>query len=794
MNIDIILSFTANILLLLGLAVAYSVFPLNTKIGTIGRGLIMGLLVSIIGITIMSTPYELAPGIIFDARAVAISVSGMFIGLIPTVIAATIMSLYRLYIGGAGAFVGVAWIIFAAVIGLLWRKFRLKNTRFEKTKITGMELYLVSLFVQIVMVLLLLFLPAENRSQVIKEVSFILITIYPLGGLFISQFMLMQRLRYFKNYKTIESEVQYRGLFQMSNTMMFLLESETGQIIDANEATLKKYGYSHDEMTKLNIKDINTLPNEEVQAELDKARNDETNYFEFKHILKNGDIMEVEVHSGPLEINGKQFVLTSVFDITELIKKERKYRDVDEKLKATLLSVGEGIIVTDKYYRITLINEKALDILSSKLDPTGRKIFDVFKIHSIDKNNTFKKIFKSCIDNKTSFKSDDTFKLNQEDQEKDISIDFNISPINFEEDENHGAILVIRDVTVEKADKDQIRFISHHDYLTSLYNRLFFEEQLNRLNTSRQLPLTIIMGDVNGLKLLNDTFSHFEGDSLLIEVGKIMKKATRAEDIVARWGGDEFAILLPQTSYDDAMIVYKRIKDLCDKSMYKPITPSISLGCATKINDSEDIFEILKMAEERMYREKLQEGSSMRNSLITSLENTLLEKNNEPLEHTDEKIDLASRFAVELELDQDNSNTLILLAKLHDIGKISIDNKILRKPKALDEKEWIKIRQHTEVGSRIVKSIPELQHLSEGILYHHEHYDGTGYPSKLVGNKIPFLARVITIVDAYEVMINGRVYQKAIKHAEAIKELQKKAGFQFDPNLVEKFINIFKEH
>jgi diguanylate cyclase (GGDEF)-like protein/PAS domain S-box-containing protein len=791
MNIEIILSFTANILLLLGLAVVYSLFPQKTKIGNTGRGILMGLLIAVIGITIMSTPYEISPGIIFDARAVAISITAMFIGIIPTVIAGAFMIAYRLYIGGSGAAVGVAWIVLAAVIGLLWRNFRLKNSRFEKYKITWVELYLVSLLVHIVMISLLLFLPVENRSYVIKEVSFILITIYPLGGLIISQFMLTQRLRYFKIYKTIESETQYRGLFQMSKTMMFLINSETGQIIDANYATLKKYGYTLEEIKYLHIKDINTLSDEESQEMLEKAGREERNYFELQHVLKNRDIINVEVHSGPVELNGEHFILTSVYDVTELMKNEKKYRDVDEKFKATLLSVGEGIIVTDKSSRITLINEKAKDILNEKIDPTGRKIFDVIKIQSASQNYSFKDIFKNCLENIVSFKSDDTFKLIREDQSENSSIDFNISPINFEKDENHGAILVIRDVTLERADKDQIRFISHHDFLTSLYNRLFFEEQLARLNTSRQLPLTIIIGDVNGLKLLNDTFGHLEGDNLLIEVGKIMRKATRSEDIVARWGGDEFAILLPQTSFDDAMSVYKRIKDLCEKSMFKPISPSISLGCATKTNATEDIFEILKTAEELMYREKLKEGSNMRNSLISSLLSTLLVKNNESIKNTNIKIELSSKFAKKLELDQDNSNRLALLARLHDIGKISIKNDILRKPEKLNEEEKDKVSQHPEVGSRIVKSIPELQHLSEDILHHHEHYDGTGYPSNLIGKNIPLLARVISIIDAYEIMINGRVYREAISHKETILELQKKSGKQFDPDLLAKFISIF---
>ncbi len=794
MNFDIILSFSANILLLLGLAVIYSIFPFTTKTRSISKTILIGFLVTLIGVIIMSTPFELAPGIMFDARSVAISTTAMFIGFIPTIIAGLFMSLYRIYIGGQGALTGVLWIISSGVIGLLWRKYRLKNPKFENIKITWIELYLFSLLIQFVMVVLMLTLPDEVRASTLRATSFYLIAIYPLGGLLISQFMLIQRQRYFQHIKTINSEVQYRNLFHKSKAIMFLLDAETGEIYDVNETAIEKYGYTLEEFRNLNIKDINTLPNDEVQAEIDKARIDKKSFFKFKHILKDNSIIDVEVHSGPIELNGKQFLLTSLFDVTDKVEKERLYKDVDEKLKATLLSVGEGIVATDKSSRITLINDRALKILGGAKNPTRRKIYDVFRIYSGSKEISFKQIFNNCVKNKVSFKSGDAFSLIKNYEDTEIFVDFTISPINYEEGVNHGAILVIRDVTLEKASKTEIKYISHHDFLTKLYNRFYFEEQLKRLDTKRQLPLTLILGDVNGLKLLNDTFSHLEGDNLLIEIAKIFKKATRAEDIVARWGGDEFVILLPQTSYLDSQRIYSRVKDLCNKSMYSPITPSISLGIATKIDEKEDIYNILKTAEERMYKEKLQEGRTMRENLIDSLENTLLSKSNEKKEHNENMIKLSEKFAIKLSLDNDSTKTLTLLARFHDIGKIAIDKEILVNPEELNESDWEKIKTHPEVGSRIVKSIPELQHLEDGILFHHEHFDGTGYPYKLKGIDIPLLSRAIAIIDAYEVMTSGRVYRPAISHKNAILELQKQAGIQFDPNLVSLFISMFEEH
>lgn len=791
MELEILTAFLANILLMLGIAVVYSIFPIDSKMNEFLKRIIMGFLIGFIGITIMSTPFELAPGIVFDARAVVISITGMFIGLIPTLIAGLFMVLYRIYIGGPGAFTGVLWVIVAGAMGLLWRQFRLKNPKMDKYKITWIELYLYSLFVQIVMIILLLTLPSNLRMDVLNQVAFPLITIYPLGSLLIAQFMLVQRNRYFQQIKTTESEIQYRNLFQKSKTIMFLIDPDTGLIHDANETAVYIYGYTLEEFKTLSIKDINTLPPEEVQIEIDKALDEQKNLFQFKHELKNGEIIDVEVHSGPMELRDKTYLLTSVFDITSRIEQERQFKDVDEKLKATLLSVGEGIIVTDEFGRISMVNTRAKKLLGEEKNLTKKKIYNVCRIYSNSSPIQFKELFLNCIENKEYFKSDGTYSLITNNNDTEIFVEFTISPIDYEQGVNHGAILVLRDTTIERANQDEIRFISSHDYLTSLYNRFYFEEQLKRLDTKRQLPLTLILGDLNGLKLLNDTFSHLEGDNLLIEVGNILKKATRSEDIVARWGGDEFVILLPQTSYDDAQKVYQRIKDLCQKSMYRPITPSISLGCATKLQTEEDIYEILKTAEERMYHEKLHEGKSMRNNLIIALENTLLEKSNESEEHKKNMINLAEKFSLKLKFNQDDSNTMSLLARLHDIGKIAISEEILRKPDKLNEEEWESIRTHPEVGRRIVKSIPELQHLTEGIYYHHEHYDGTGYPEKLKKDEIPLFAKMIAILDAYEVMTSGRIYQPIISHNDAINELKKKSGKQFDPKLIDEFISIF---
>lgn len=784
--VTITIAFLSNTLLLMGISVVYSIFPNSLNIKSTMRKITMGMVVGLIGISIMSNHYELAPGLVFDARAVAMLMTGMFLGTIPALIAAIFMVGFRIFIGGEGVYVGIMWIIVSGGLGLLWRHLRLKGELLKDKKITWYELYFYGLFVQIIMVLLLFFLP--DPSPVISQVTIPILIIYPIGSLIISLFMLTQRYRFFQNQKTLESEIQYRNIFNDSLAMLFLIDPETGKIADINDAAARKYGYTKEEMLEMRAHDLSTRTEEEVTEALRISYETEMGYFQVLHRRKDGSLFDVEVHSGPTTINGVKYIYSTVIDVTSLQETKRQFLDADEKLRATFQSVGEGLVVTDEFGNISIINQKAKDLLEIDEDVKGKKIYIIFRIHSTKNDTPFMELIRNALRKNETYKSDNSFALISYNKNKEKFVDFTVSPISMDDNLNHGAILSIRDITIEKKRQEEIRYISQHDYLTGLHNRYFFEEEMRRLDTKRQQPITVVLGDVNGLKLVNDTFTHLEGDNLLIEIASIFKKAVRQEDIVARWGGDEFVILLPQTSEQDATRVYDRIKDLCRKSRYTTIMPSISIGLATKTDSDQDIFETLKMAEARMYREKLTEGKSMRSNLVSTLEKTLVEKSYETEEHGKNMKELASSFGEFLGLSKDQVHSLTLLARLHDIGKISVNNEILNKLEPLTDEDWEQIRIHPETGSRIVQAIPELKHMMDPILHHHERWDGTGYPHNLKAEKIPFLSRIIALIDSYEVMTSGRVYKDSISLLEAITEIENCKGKQFDPELADKFI------
>ena len=352
---------------------------------------------------------------------------------------------------------------------------------------------------------------------------------------------------------------------------------------------------------------------------------------------------------------------------------------------------------------------------------------------------------------------------------------------------------IVRDITEKKKTEEKLKYLSFHDKLTCLYNRAYFESELDRLNTKRQLPISMIICDLNSLKLVNDAFGHEEGDKLLKRVANMIKIFFRAEDIIARWGGDEFSIILPKTQRNTAEKILNRMRKKCSNTIKDKIPLSISTGLATKEKPSQNIQSVIREAEDNMYRNKLLERDSITHSLISSLETSLFEKSHETRKHTDRLNKLAIKLGRVSNLAESELDKLSLLSTLHDIGKVAIPEEILVKKGKLTNKEWKLLKRHPVIGSNICESSPLLVHIANSILCHHEWWDGNGYPRGIKGDDIPIISRIIAIVDAYDVMTHDRAYSKAITKDKAIEELKRCSGTQFDPRLVEKFAKIVSD-
>ncbi|MBF8435527.1 diguanylate cyclase [Halanaerobiaceae bacterium Z-7014] len=357
-----------------------------------------------------------------------------------------------------------------------------------------------------------------------------------------------------------------------------------------------------------------------------------------------------------------------------------------------------------------------------------------------------------------------------------------------------AASIVASAIKRVKTEKELIHQ-TFHDQLTGLYNRTFFEEESKRLNVERQLPIGLIIADVNGLKLINDTFGHEKGDELLKKVAEIFQNTCREEDIITRWGGDEFLILLPQTGEKEAREICDRIRKNCSKANDLEIPISIALGHSIKEDLDDDIYSSIDEADEVMYKNKLVESRSVKGNVLKALLNTLRSKCHETEEHAWRLQKMSRKMGEKMDLPSTELDRLFLLVTMHDIGKASISEEILVKTGELNKEELEIMKKHPERGYHIASATDEFSHVANEILHHHEWWDGTGYPDRLKGEKIPLLSRITAIVDAYDAMTNSRPYNKGqLKtHQEAIAEIKEYAGSQFDPELVELFLELYED-
>lgn len=349
---------------------------------------------------------------------------------------------------------------------------------------------------------------------------------------------------------------------------------------------------------------------------------------------------------------------------------------------------------------------------------------------------------------------------------------------------------VMEDITSRVKAEKKLLHLSYHDSLTGLYNRAFLEEKEECF--AQVADLSVIIGDVNGLKLVNDAFGHQEGDRYLVRIAGILLKAVGEDGMVVRWGGDEFAIILPNSLPERAIEVMQAIRESCRQEARGTVMPSLALGMATRRGLNERLEEVANRAEDRMYRQKLMESSSVRSGILASLTNTLREKSLETEGHAERTRDLAIRLGKRLGLPESRLVALSLMATLHDIGKIASPDNILTKPGTLTAEEREIVEKHPEVGYRIIRALPELAPIAEAILSHHEWWDGSGYPRGLEGEAIPLTARIIALVDAYDAMTHAHPPKSGMTKEQAIKQLRRSAGSQFDPYLVEAFVNMIE--
>ena len=581
---------------------------------------------------------------------------------------------------------------------------------------------------------------------------------------------------------------RFQAMFDANSAPMLIVDPETQLIVDANPAALSYFFRDPEkDSVQKHVTDICMLSAEEIQTIYQHVLQGNRGGYQTKFRDKNDETRVMEVFLTPIPFQNKTCLFSILIDRTEGEEFREQLQKERDLLHITLSSIGDGVVTTDHQGRITYMNRVSEQITGWEEDEVQGKLFsEAFRLE----NKTTGQILDNPVDHvlntgRPAGLADNTVMINR--QGDLVPIADSAAPIRDKEGTVYGVVMVFRDVSAEKEQEEEILYLSYHDALTGLYNRRYAEEEIQRLDTQGQLPLAVIMGDVNGLKITNDIFGHSAGDDLLKAVAGTIQDCCRPEDVVARWGGDEFLILLPRTELTDAQNLIGKIKETLAQKKSGELPLSLSLGCGVKASETEDIRQALSFAEERMYQTKVAESTAHQKRIIR----IMLSMRPETRGHSERLRRYCLRMGQALGFSQKELDNIAVFAELHDIGKVAIPREVLLKTSPLTPEDWEEIKHHSTIGYRIALSEPEFFPVAESILSHHEHWDGKGYPRGIGGTDIPRAARILAVADAYDSMTNNQIFRKAMDKAAALQELQRCAGTQFDPELVDLFVRLF---
>jgi len=506
------------------------------------------------------------------------------------------------------------------------------------------------------------------------------------------------------------------------------------------------------------------------------------------HLMKNQDEEPIGFHGVARDVSERKKSEKA------LEERERKYRLLADNIGDV---VWTALIQNDGSLLCNYISPSVSNVLGYSPEEIVNGYIDLNKSFPRDSFDKLHSIMKQILESEENGIVDDSPKrIEVEHFCKNGSLIWVEIIITLLRDENGhliGVQGVTRDIHERKLMEQKLRELTQFDSLTGLYNRAVFEDEMDRLQKQFLYPVGIVICDVDGLKWVNDTLGHHVGDNLIREAANILKSCFRKNDIIARIGGDEFAVLIPEADEEDVEYIRTRLHEAVKQhNLSNPTTPlSLSIGCA--VNKQKTIRKLFKDADNDMYEEKLYNSQSTRSSVIKSLTHALESRDYMTEEHASRMEDIVNGLGKYLNFPEQKMDKISILAKFHDLGKLGIPDRVLFKPGPLTNEEYQIVKRHSEIGHQIALSGPKLKKVADLILRHHERWDGRGYPLGIQGTEIPLECRLIAILDAFDAMTSYRSYRRPMGINEALEEIQRCAGTQFDPELAEKFVEFMSK-
>ena len=590
-----------------------------------------------------------------------------------------------------------------------------------------------------------------------------------------------------------KSEEQYRLIFENS-PLGIMHYNENGVIVNCNDKFIDIIGASREAITGFNM--LTSLKDRNMKLAVKATMVGRIGHYEGNYLSVTGNKITPmkAVYERVTSPNGDFLGAVGIFeDITERRLAEEALKASENRLSLIFNSVSDLVFLIrveqDDCFRCLTVNKSyMLHTGLTEEQLIGRRVEEIFSEPFL--SEIIAKYKRAIIGGKP-IKYEET----ADTPKGRLVVEIVLTPI-FDEQANCTHLLgAARDITERKQAEQKLKYLSLHDALTGLYNRAYFEQELKRLAGERYAPVGIMVCDVDGLKLVNDTLGHGTGDVLLVDAADVIKKSFQTGDMIARIGGDEFVILLPNSRRQAVENAYRRIRSaIAEYNLENPAVPlNISVGFAVSKEKLTDLSDIFKEADNNMYREKLHSRLSSRSALVQTLMKALEARDFITEGHADRMQDLVAAMAGNLGLTESMTADLRIFARFHDIGKVGIPDRILFKPGRLTPEEFTEMQRHCEIGHRIAESAPELVPIANWILKHHEWWNGKGYPLGLKGEEIPLPCRILALADAYDAMTNNRPYKKAISCEAAAVELKRCAGTQFDPEMVVKFMEVLEK-
>lgn len=639
------------------------------------------------------------------------------------------------------------------------------------------------------------------------------------------------------------SEKKYFKAFHASADTFIIARLSDQCLIDVNEAFIRKIGLSRDEIIGRSIFDLGLDMNPQIyQKMLEQLyRNGSIYNLELSVRNKNGELRIGLFTAEVFDLDGEPHIIAVWHDITDRKHVEEKLRiqntylqslhettfallnrlDVNELLETIICRASDLLNIPHAFIFLVDTTKNVLELKTG----IGACALDIGREFTLDEglSGTIWRTGQPMFVNNYQNWEGRSFWASSKNVQSAIGaplisaheiigvVGLHTTEANHHFDDNDLMVLsrfaelaslaldnarlhtaVQRELMQRKQAEEQLRYINSHDSLTGLFNRAYFEEIMYSFPTTEEIIPAVVVYDVDGLKLINDTMGHHAGDQLLVTAAHIVKTAFPEEAVVARVGGDEFVAILRTTNLSQLEYINKQINQAVKRynAQHPQLPLSLSSGHALKCSCGDTIDSLFKEADDNMYREKLHRGQSTRSMIVQGLLKALEARDFITEGHGERLEELVVALALVLCLSERHIADLRLLAKFHDIGKVGIADNILFKPASLTPAEYVEMQRHSEIGHRIALSATDLVPIADYILHHHEWWNGKGYPLGLKEQEIPLACRILAIADAYDAMTNDRPYRKALSHEHAITELKKHAAVQFDPQLVDCFIEL----